>query len=158
MSFLVTFRDKTGITVKNEDGEAIKELLLTNPKPAVNIEIAGDMWRSSEIVSVTKTEDPRPMSEAAEAWANSASQMIDQPKEPECRGEFSIQKEIHKLIVDEHRSNWPGAVQNKKLRAKYRNQLLAAQPDGWCDYKAGKCACEFKTETFAHEPLATPAI
>jgi hypothetical protein len=54
MSYKVTFRDRSEIILPDEAGLALKDHWLSLKKPE-NIEIGGDGYLSSQIVSIAKT-------------------------------------------------------------------------------------------------------
>lgn len=133
MSYKVSFRDKTSTTITTEDGDNLKLLLLAKNHPP-NIEINGELYRASEIISVKQavsTQDIIP------------EDIIDPNKrlaaKSRCRGQYSIQHEINKIAHSN--DNWGKLVRDKKWREDIRSKLLE-QTDQWCDSRTGSCACE----------------
>ena len=128
MSYNVTFRDKTSIIISNERGDKLKEILAAN-KPQM-LDLEGNMYRSSEIVSVKQ---------AIESNATLITDPFRQIEESKCKAQYSIQKEINHIALAE--KNWAKLIQDTKWREQVRAQLWE-QSDQWCDYKKGACACE----------------
>lgn len=129
MSYKVTFRDKTEIILPDAAGEILKEHLLGLKRPT-NVEIGGDMYSSSLIVSVAK----------ANLNAGPANQALAEPKFNCVLNGTSIQAEIHRRAM-QHK-NWPKLVQDKAWRSRTRQEIILEDPDKeWCDYLAGAHAC-----------------
>lgn len=131
MSYKIITRDKTEIILPDEAGLALKEHLLSLKKPA-NIEIGGDMYLSSQILSVTKAN-----LDAAQVRNAPA---LPQGPEYNC-GPYSIQRVIHQVALRD-RENWPQLVQDKAWREKTRLALRKKFPNKkWCDNKTNEHAC-----------------
>lgn len=129
--FTIRFRDKTTTVVDNKDGEALSLLLIQAKKPDY-IEVNGNTVRTSEVISVKPGgEDPNPIVDPF--------RQIDEGKK--CRGQFSIQNEINKIIKGEHPKDWAKKIQDTKFRETIRKQLRSQKGVLWCDYRAGECAC-----------------
>jgi hypothetical protein len=68
-----------------------------------------------------------------------------------CRGQYSIQWEIALIAHSESGKvsdinpkglKWQKLITDKRWKETVRQKLRAQQPTGWCDWKAGECACE----------------
>lgn len=130
MSYQVTFRDKTSTFVDTTRGENLKAALAAGKSQL--IDIGGEMYRSSEIVSIKRAMD----APIVDPWANE-KQML--PAKPTCRGTRSIQNEINKIAKDSGK-DWAKKIRDMVWREKTR-QLLRKNDTDWCDYKAGTCVC-----------------
>jgi hypothetical protein len=135
MSYRVTFRDRTTALLENSKGEQLKKYLLSN-RPPVNIEINGELYRASEIISVKKavaTEDNIPVAD----WNT-----LRLPTGKKCHGQYSVQNEINKIAKNTYgKVHWSKLIHDKKWRESIYQELLKT-PDKWCDYKKGTCYCE----------------
>lgn len=130
MSYKITLRDKSEIILPDEAGRALKDHLLSLKKPA-NIEIGGDMYNSSQIVSVAKAN--------LSAGTNGGQPQIAGPKYS-C-GSFSIQMMIHKIALRD-KANWSKLVKDKDWRERTRLAIRAKYPDRkFCDHIANEHAC-----------------
>lgn len=129
MSFKVTFRDRTSTYMNTRDGVALKDMLLSGTAPA-NIEINGDLHRSSEILSVVQEADP----------AETITEPSRRIESKRCQGKASIQWAITKIIMNKYKADWPKKVKDKTLREELRQALLATSKP-FCDYKSGPCVC-----------------
>lgn len=128
MSYVITTRDKLQIIVSDKDGKALQDHLLTLKQPK-NISISGNMYRSSEIVSIIQSNiDADPFPE---------SHQIDGPKRYIC-GDRSIQYQIIK-----HASSKGEVAQlkNKSYRDRVYKALLTKYPKKFCDSKTGYHVC-----------------
>jgi hypothetical protein len=131
MSFKIKLRDKSEIIVPDAAGEALRDHLLSLKKPA-NLEIGGDMYNSSQIVAITKTNlatgTERPQLPAGPIKNHSPN---------------SIQLEIHRRALAQHPKDWYKYVKDKDWREKQRLSIRAEDKNrNWCDYKTGECPCE----------------
>lgn len=139
MSYKVTFRNKTSTILDPVRGENLKQLLLSN-KPPANIDINGNMYRSSEIVTIEHY---------AEAGAQPVSDSPQLPAGPTCHGEFSIQRRITELIKQKYPRDWPKHIGNTRERELIRHRVRKAETGPWCDARAGECACDTAQLTMA---------
>jgi hypothetical protein len=130
MSYKVTFRDKSEIILPDEAGLALKDHWLGLKRPE-NIEIGGDGYLSSQIVSIAKTNL---------AAANMNTPALPQGPIYSC-GPYSIQNEIHRRAL-QHRKQWTKLVRDPRWREKTRLEIRAEDPKRkWCDHHQGEHAC-----------------
>lgn len=144
MSYQITFKDRSSITVSNERGEKIKELRFDGKKDTP-IDIDGNLYLVGSISKVEQVADPV----IANPWAN--EKQLPLTTKP-CRAQYSIQQTINRLAVKfgGHQSEynpegvkWSKLISDSDWRDMMRQVLLKKAPDAkWCDYKAGKCACD----------------
>ncbi len=126
------FKDKTEIVLTDEKGLKVQQALIGG---AEFITIDKEMYSRSSIDKVVEGgELPKPPS-----WADEARQMIDGGQR--CVGKYSIQREVNNRIREDNPNDWARLVQDKAHREQVRQEVLAEVPEGWCDYKAGKCNC-----------------
>ncbi len=80
-----------------------------------------------------------------------------------CRGQYSIHWQIamiaHDVSGEKSDANpegkkWPKLVRDKAWKEMTRQRLRTMQQEGWCDYKAGECACdsEYLSDGPRHKP------
>lgn len=133
MSYKITFRDKTSTTVDTSKGEKLKELMLST-RPPENIEINGELYRRTEIISVKKA-----------IGGHDNIPNFDRPalgSGDKCKGQFSIQREINNMIKDQYPKDWAKRIGNTKFREEIRKKLRQQPGVLWCDHRANECACD----------------
>lgn len=122
------------IIVDEARGTYLKDTLLNPVRPQF-LEIDGNLYRLSEIVSIEQFKPiqfPQPVQEELTGISNHRDM---------CKGKYSIQKEINRITKEEHPTEWAKLIQDKKWRESIR-QKLRETPAQWCDYKAHECACK----------------
>jgi hypothetical protein len=130
MSYKLSFRDKTEVIVPNETGEKLKSALM-RAKPPRTITIAGELYKSSEVLTIKKTN-----LDTGQAKAKVLEPGTD------CNTDTSIQWAVHRYIMANHKKNWKKLVKNQTFREKVRQAIIANDSDKiWCDHKAGAHAC-----------------
>jgi len=128
MSYKITFRDKSEVIVPNETGEKLKAALVSNDIPE-HITLAGDVYRTSLISSVTKS--------------NIAEANRDRPVLPpgpvyNC-APYSIQRAV---MVHAMRNHEVKKLKDPAYRERMRLALRKKYPNKkWCDHHAGEHAC-----------------
>jgi hypothetical protein len=114
VSYTITLRNKQVYTLSDQKAESLKELWATSKQSFV-MELNGDTYKSSEIVSITKNKP-----------TEADIPNFDNPPLPQgkmCRGEYSIQKEINNIARHDHPNDWPKYIKNKHWREQMRLQL-----------------------------------
>jgi hypothetical protein len=138
---IVVLADKTEITITNAQYEKLKPVLLSGSNTMI---VLGEMMIQANMVKMVK---PGGMTEAD--IPNFEQKALEAGTR--CRGEYSIQCEINNIAQAESKTvsdlnpqglKWQKLIVDKTWREQVRQQLRAQQPEGWCDYKAGECACE----------------
>lgn len=143
MSYEIEFRDKTKMTVADDAGAKLQNHLLTLKKPEY-IEIAGDVFMSSQIVSIAKSfiqAQPAPH----------AGPRITGPVY-NC-GPLSIQLEVRRRLIAQHPKDWPKYLKSATAREKMRLTIRAEDPDRkYCDHHASIHVCQPLNAPVALEP------
>lgn len=135
MSFKVTFRDKTSTLISLEKGEKLKELLLA-ARPPESIEINGELYRRTEIVSVKKAVGGTDYSPVPD-WVQDAKQLAEGKG---CRGEHSLAKELMRIASE--KKNFK-LLADKQWR-KEQEEFLRSTGQVFCNNKTGECYCSKK--------------
>jgi hypothetical protein len=126
MTYQITFRNKTTLSVDEEQGETIKRIIMSGKN--IPFEIDDNVYRTVDIASLEKSHDtPLP---PVEAYISSG---------PSCRSKRSVQNEINHIIMDEYK-NWSSVIRDEKTREHIRASLRELD-NGWCDYKEDECIC-----------------
>lgn len=128
MSYKITFRDRTTLIVPTEVGDKLKNAMMSDESPET-ITLAGDVFRTSQIVSVVKSNLPTAQDQDLKRPALSSA-----PQYNCVLAGTSIQVAIHRAIKKQFPSDWAKRVQDKKYRDKVRQQIRMANPNkAWCD-------------------------
>lgn len=136
MRYLAKFRDKTEVSLTQEQGEKLQQVMMSAKPPTV-LDVDGKVTRFSEILSVEKDYDYRePILQQPTTWAETL-QLVGGKH---CRGQKSIQNEINNIAKSEG-DGWQQRIQDKEWREATRLELRKLKDD-WCDYKEDQCSCE----------------
>lgn len=143
MSYEIEFRDKTKMIVADDAGAKLQNHLLNLKRPEY-IEIAGDVYMSSQIVSIAKgfiQSHPAPHS------GPQITELIYN-----C-GPLSIQLEVRRRLIAQHPKDWPKYLKSATARDKMRLAIRAEDPDRkYCDHHASTHVCRVSTTPVTTEP------
>lgn len=133
MSYEVKFRtrDQASVSIDNEKGEKLKALWFDENQRNTPVEIANNAYVIGDIKAIVHIADP-PIVDPFQTRL---------PEGKQCRGEFSIQNEINKVIKDEYPGKWAKKIADKPYRESIRKKLRSQKGVMWCDAKAQECAC-----------------
>ena len=127
MSYIITFSDRSQVTVDNEQGLKLMELQASVKKPEY-VNIAENQYKMSTITKVMK------VSETPATLPMISSGMVK-------RHDKSIHREIYYLFKKELQK--PEPRKWEEFRAKAYDYLYT-QSDQWCDDRKGTCVCKDK--------------
>ena len=128
MSYIITFSDRSQVTVDNEQGLKLMELQASVKKPEY-VNIAENQYKMSTITKVMK------VSETPATLPMISSGMVK-------RHEKSIHREIYYLYKKELTKPEPRVWEEFRAAAY---DYLYTQSDQWCDDRKGTCVCKDKT-------------
>lgn len=140
-NYTITFKDGIKIDVSGDRGEVIKNAWLDGSK-ATPFEIDGNGYLIGDIKRMQQT---FVRDEVAD------DRLLERAKQS-CRGQRSIQTKISQLIIKNYGSEWPKAIQDKKLREDMRRTLRDVD-ENWCDHLADTCVCDKDYEPVAEETI-----
>lgn len=130
---ILKLKDRTELVISSQEAEAIQKLLEEGETDFIHI---GKVSVSRSLIAgifeggLTEADIPNFEEKALEAGTR-------------CRGQYSIQWQIAMIAHDEGGpKGWAKLIRDEAWKEETRKRLRAMQPDGWCDYKAGECACE----------------
>lgn len=127
MSYIITFSDRSQVTVDNEQGLKLMELQASVKKPEY-VNIAENQYKMSTITKVMK------VSETPATLPMISSGMVK-------RHEKSIHREIYYLYKKELTKPEPRVWEEFRAAAY---DYLYTQSDQWCDDRKGTCVCKDK--------------
>lgn len=130
----ITFRDRKTMLIDGERGDKIKQMWVADSKDDTPVDVDGFTFLISDIKRMEFFPRSAPVTNQMPAHTPT--------KIEKCRGERSIQREIHAIIEAEYPRTWHKKVQSKKVREEIRATLRASGQQ-WCDWRENECACKF---------------
>lgn len=125
---ILKLMDKTEIQLSDREAQAVEKMVEQGKE---FIKIGTTLIKRSQIAQITPGGIVN-----ADIFEKPAL-----PAGPKCRGQFSIQNEINKMIKSDYPRDWAKRIRDKKFREELRQSLRQQAGVLWCDYKTEECAC-----------------